>query len=247
MIAWLCFLILTASARTLETNQFVVHDAPEWLTTRSIDEATEKVQNFLEWDIRKVPVYWYSDPQVFQRAHGLGPTVLAAAKPQDGSVHMGPKVNASNFHQLFSHELTHVIVAQKYKSAIPKWLEEGLANYVGGMNHVDYAFLKSQGTPRVQSLTHAFRGSVSSKYHYAASTAVMEMIAAKCSIKDLLQLSVGKNLETYLKTYCEIPDLDAAFGQWVSQKAKTSPVRENPGEPGPWWKKQKTKKHWWQK
>lgn len=249
---WLAIFSTLASPKLIETNQFTVHSPPPWLQQKTVERVTQKVQDFLEWDIRKVPVYWYSDPKAFQKAHGLGGTVMAAAKP-DGSVLLGPRITAKNFEQFFSHELTHVIVRQKYKSAIPRWLEEGLANYVGGLTTVDYKFLKSQGAPRVTSLTHAFRGTRGSRYHYHASTGVMEMIAKRCSIKDLLQLSVGKNLETYLKTYCEISDLDRDFKGWVEAKAKAgSPPRmsveaaeEGEGEGGPWWKRQKNKKQWW--
>lgn len=172
----------------------------------------------MEWDIRRANVFFYGTPEAFQKVHGYGPTVLAVSKERDNTIHLGPKVTLETFDTIVGHELVHIILYQKYKDAIPTWLVEGLANYAS-KKPVDYKWLSTQPFIEVTSLTHPYKGNVNFKYHYLASTAVMEMIASRCSMKDLLQLSVGKKIETYLKTYCEITDLNGDFKKWIAKKA----------------------------
>lgn len=218
--------------QTFQTNQVTVYDPPAWLTESRIDKVVGNIQNFLEWDIRRVPVYWYTDQDRFQSVHGLGPKPVAVTKRNDKSIHMGPKVDSKNFDSIFGHELAHVIVLQKYQKAIPDWLDEGLANYAARHGTVDYKYLATQPARDVTRLSHPFMANADDRYHYQASTALMEMFASKCSISDLLQLSVGKKLETYLKTYCEISDLNGEFSRWILANAQ--------GKPGA------KKKYWWQ-
>jgi hypothetical protein len=225
-MALLCGVVF---AREVVTNEVAVADAPKWLTPSKVNKTVERIQKLLEWDIRRVNVKWYYDEAAFEKAHGFGAGVLAFARKTDNSVHVGPTIDASNFDGTFGHELSHVILFQKYKDAIPKWLEEGLANYMGKRGEVDYAWLASQPARSVHSLVHPFSGlqggdAPNPRYHYMASTALMQMIAAKCSIHDLLQLSVGKNLESYLSTFCGIDDVDEAFKKWLVRKA---PARKN--------------------
>ena len=52
------------------------------------------------------------------------------------------------------------------------------------------------------------------------SKALVEMISKKCDLSDLLQLSVGKNLDSYLGTFCEIKDLNQSFTMWLEKKNK---------------------------
>lgn len=216
---------LKGNAGTIEINQVVIHSPPKWLTSRRVQKIVDKIQGVLEWDIRKVQVYWYTDQAAFEKAHGLGPMVRAAAKPLDQTVHLGPKIDDGNFEAAFGHELTHVIVFQKYKDAIPKWLDEGLANYVSRKEPIDFAYLASKPVRDMTRMNHPFQGGEDPRYVYQASTALMEMISERCSVKDLLQLSVGKKLETYLKTYCEISDLSADFRAWVQKKAGKKAAR----------------------
>ena len=95
----------------------------------------------LEWDIRKIQVYFHSDEASFERSNNLGPAIIAVSLKADNAVHLGPKVTTQNFDQVFGHELVHIISYQKYKDAIPKWLEEGLANYLSKNGNVDYKWL----------------------------------------------------------------------------------------------------------
>ena len=214
-----------------ETNSVAVFSPPSWLNETILWKAAKSVEDQLEWDIRKIKVYWHKDNKEFQRFHGLGPSVRAVAVKKDETVHLGPLVNKENFSEVFKHELAHIIMFQKYKQAIPPWLEEGLANFVSRDSNIDYKFLAKKTALPITSLTHPFGKNADSVYHYQASTAVMKMIAEKCSVTDLLQLSVGKKLESYLKTYCQIDDLDASFRSWINQKARGG------GE--------KKKKYWW--
>jgi hypothetical protein len=172
----------------------------------------------MEWDIRKVRVTWYLDSQEFLKFHGFDLSVLAVSKKPDNSIHVGPRVNEANFDPVFGHELVHIILFQKYKEAIPRWLEEGLANFIAKHGKIDYPWLAAQPLKDVRSLIHPFQSASSSRYHYQASTALIEMIASKCRLGDLLQLSVGQNLEGYLSTFCEITDIDSEFQKWIKRK-----------------------------
>jgi hypothetical protein len=89
--------------------------------------------------------------------------------------------------------------------------------------HVDYKWLAAQPTQDVKNLVHPFSNAnpgLNPVYHYQASTALIEMIAAKCSLQDILQLSVGSKLENYLATYCEIPDVNVEFRKWLQKKTQ---------------------------
>jgi hypothetical protein len=212
-----------AQAQDIDTNAVSIPAAPSWLSAIRIDRVVDHVQNKLEWDIRKITVRFYSDETAFEKLHGFGSSVLAFSQKNTGTIAMGPRINNSNFDSIFGHELTHMILYQKYKTAIPSWLEEGLADYVGQNSKVDYVWLSTQPHPDVRTMTHPFKAQVQSpRYQYQASTAVIEMLAAKCGLDDLLQLSVGSNLENYISTFCGIPDINQAFNDWVKQKAAKS-------------------------
>ena len=187
--ACLVFAYLAFGAE-IQANSVRMSQAPSWLT---------------EARVQRVTVVWHLNQKEFETSHGFGPSVLALAKASDNSVHIGPRVDSSNFDKTFGHELVHVILYQKYKTAIPKWLEEGLA---------------SQSNVDITSMTHPFKGSVEAEHHDELSTAVMEMIASKCPLHDLLQLSVGKSLMTYLNTFCGIPDVSAAFADYLKKKVQ---------------------------
>lgn len=208
------------SAAELQTNSTYSSDVPAWVNKSMIDHVTERIQSFLEWDIHRVKVNWYKDEAAFEKAHGLGPTVLAVSRRQENAVWIGPRVTKSNFDQVFGHELVHVISYQKYKGAIPAWFEEGLANYISKSATVDYKWLAGRPFPKdVRGLTHPFDGDVDNvRYHYMASQALAEMIARKCDLKELLRLSVGAKLDSYLDTYCQITDLNSAYRKWVNSK-----------------------------
>jgi hypothetical protein len=215
-----------AFAETITTNEIVMTDAPSWVTESRIDRVVSKIQSFMEWDIRKIQVRYYSDQTAFEQAHGLGPIPIAVSKRADNTVHLGPKVTKDTFDTTFGHELVHIVLFQKYKDAIPSWLDEGLANFVAQHGKVDYKWLSKQPPGDVKLLTHPFGGSAGNssaevaRFHYQTAQALMEMISSKCDVHQLLQLSVGKKLEGYLDTYCGIPDLNIALQSWVKRKSR---------------------------
>lgn len=227
LLGALSFLIASARAAPIDTNQLAFSNPPPWLGPGRLQKTIDRAEKFLEWDIRKVTAQWHPDAAEFKTGHGFDSSVLAYTRGSDHSIHFGPSVGPQNFDAVFGHELTHVIVFQKYKGAIPKWLEEGLANYVGKAARVDYPWLASQPPCDLTTLTHPFsriytpeNASSAARYHYMASTAAIEMIASKCDLEQLLQLSVGKDLTSYLGTFCSIPDLNAEFRKWLARKAK---------------------------
>src|SRR3569623_3588095 len=97
--------------------------APVWLTRNRVDRVVAHIQTLLEWDIRKVTVSFHKDQSEFERFHGMGPTMLAVSYKLKNTIHHGPRVTSENFDSVFGHELVHIISFQKYKNAIPLWLE----------------------------------------------------------------------------------------------------------------------------
>jgi hypothetical protein len=229
-VTWLGLLIQLigmGTAHAIETNSVHADTVPAWVTSARINKITDKMGATLDWDIRKIHLSFYTDQAVFRKAHGFDDTVLAFTIKPENSVSIGPRVTTADFDPIFGHELVHVILYQKYKNAVPGWLEEGLANYLVKYGKVDYAWLASQPERDVTSLAHPYGagGRIlpgGPHYAYQASQALMEMIATHCSVVDLVTNSVGKKLEDYLPTLCDISDLNAEFKAWVKRKARKS-------------------------
>lgn len=222
LVVAISFSSTIAWGHELLTNATHHADAPKWVTKGRIDRIVDHIQMILEWDIHRAEVIWYTDQKKFEKVHDMGSTVLAFSRKSNNTIYVGPRVTEKNFDQVFGHELVHIISFQKYKEAIPKWLEEGLANYLSKMGKVDYKWLASKPFPDdVRSLTHPFNGSDDHiRYHYVASQALTEMIAGKCDLRNLLRLSVGTKMDGYLDTYCNIKDINATFKKWVESHAK---------------------------
>lgn len=213
-----------AQAKEIKTNAVTMNSAPEWLKRTRVEKITRRIQRELEWTVRRVNVKWFTNQESFQASHNLGPAPRAVTFRSNQSIHLGPKVNNENFDQIFAHELVHVISFQKYKESIPKWLEEGLANHLARKKKVDYAWLSKQPIPSdVRSMTHPLKGTREQAiYNYISSQALAEMLDKKCKLERLLQLSVERDMNTYIDTYCEIDDLTAEYEKWVKKKAKVA-------------------------
>jgi len=225
MIATLLFASV-GFAKTIQTNHISMSSAPNWVTKRSVVKIEDRIQNELEWSIRKIRVYWYSNQREFEKLHGKGPLVRAFTKRSDLSIHLGPAVSQTLFSGILGHELVHVVILQKYHSSIPNWLDEGMANTIAKNSKVDYRWLASQPLPPVKSMSDPFLGG-NPRLMYQMSTAVMEMISKKCDIHDLLQLSLKSKLEIYLSQTCELTDLDSELKVWIHKKTgKLSPQKK---------------------
>jgi hypothetical protein len=219
---------LSSSAQDKEplmTNAVYMHNAPKWLKVTRVEKVTDKIQSQLEWSTRRIHVYWHNTQESFQKQHSLGPLPRAVAIKSEKSqvIHLGPKITNENFDWIFGHELVHIIIYQKYKEAIPKWLEEGLANHLAKKTKkIDYKWLASKPFPKdVTQMNHPFaEGDDAALYHYTASQALAEMLEKKCDLENLIRLSVERKMENYIVTYCEIKDLNKAFQDWVLKMAK---------------------------
>ncbi|MCJ8276393.1 MAG: hypothetical protein HRT44_07510, partial [Bdellovibrionales bacterium] len=191
-----------------------------------VDKVRDRIQSKLEWTIRRIEVQWHSSQKDFEKVHSLGsgPSAVTIKRNNFQKIHMGPSINDSQFDQIFAHELVLVIFAQKYKGAIPRWLEEGFANHLSQRKKVDYKWLSQQKFPtNITDLEHPFKNSpVSPKFHYRASQGLVEMLDKKCDLENLLRLSVERKMANYIQTYCEIKDINQAFKKWVDEKAKAS-------------------------
>lgn len=217
-------ILLSASAHEITTNAMYLHNAPKWLKRVRVEKVIDRIQSKLEWSTRRIHGYYYTDEQAFAKAHGLGPKAIAVTKSSKSGivVHLGPKITNKNFDYQFGHEMVHVIIAQKYKGAIPKWLEEGLANHLSRAPKVDYEALNRHPLPQdVTKLAHPFSGEASLiHFRYKASQALAEMLSKKCDLENLIRLSVERKMENYIETYCEIKDINLAFRKWVESKVK---------------------------
>lgn len=208
------------------TNAVIMDNAPSWLTTPRVEKLTQHIENKLEWSTRRIHAYWYYKESDFQKVHhstGLI-TAFTLKKPPNASMYLGPRVTIQNFDQIFSHEMVHIIAFQKYKSSIPAWLEEGLANHLSKRRSIDYKWLAKHKFPKdVTQMIHPLHGSKNEIfYHYAASQALAEMLDKKCGLENLIRLSVQRKMENYIETYCEIKDLNQEFKKWVLKKSKFS-------------------------
>jgi hypothetical protein len=213
---------------TLQTNEAIIHSPPKWLKRTRVERITDRIQRRLEWSTRRIHVHWHNSLDSFNQAHSLGPgpAAVTVSRPSEQVIHLGPKVNQENFDQIFAHELVHVIVYQKYRGAIPKWLEEGLANHLSQARKVDYEWLSQQKLPQdVSQVAHPFRGSPEQvTVSYRVSQALIEMLDKKCDLENLIRLSVQRNMADYILTYCEIQDLNQSFRQWLSSQ---TPSKKN--------------------
>lgn len=218
----LLFLLIpqTSLAAELLTNVARFQNAPKWLNSTRVNRIADNVTRYMEWSIRRVDVIWYSDASEFQSAHSLGPYASAVTKRRENKILLGPQVNESNFDQIFGHELVHVTSEQKYKDAIPPWLEEGVANFIAKSKKIDYAKLKALPGPiDVRTLSHPMRGKFEEvQIKYMTSQAVTEMIASRCDFINLLRMSVQRKLEDYLNNMCRIKDLNSEFKDWLRKK-----------------------------
>jgi hypothetical protein len=211
-------------AKELLTNAVHMADAPKWLTGTRVDKVVDRIQQKMEWDIHRIEVTWYPDAQSYAKASEYGPSAIAITKRADGSIHLGPRITDENFDRVFGHEIVHVISLQKYKGAIPAWLEEGLANFLAKNGTVDYKWLAKQKIPAdvKKDLVHPFNGDDEhARYTYMASQALAEMLNSKCGndMPGLLRLSVGRTNEDYLQNIlpniCKIDDINVAFKKWI--------------------------------
>lgn len=217
--------IAHTQAHEIVTNEVLMPKAPVWLKRTRVEKVIDSIQSKLEWSTRRVKAYWYDSQENFEKHHSLGPLPRAVTvkNSKEQVIHLGPKVNDTNFDWIFGHEMVHIISFQKYKGAIPRWLEEGLANHLAKKSKkVDYKWLATQSFPKdITQMDHPLQGSEKEvSYHYVASQALAEMLDKKCDLENLIRLSVGRKMENYIETYCEIKDLNVAFKDWVTKKAK---------------------------
>jgi hypothetical protein len=211
-----------AFAAIITTNAFLMQNAPNWVSEPRLVKVQNRIEQKLEWSTRRVTVTFYTSPAEFQNKLGLSDgSILAFTKKSDQSIHIGPSVNSKNFDEVLGHELTHVILSQKYKSHIPAWLEEGLANWAAGVNALDKVWLRSQKLPTVLALAHPLKSQSTQdmRLKYMSSLALVKFLERKCpSMRELLNLSLKGKLEDHIPTFCQIKNLQSDFETFVSKR-----------------------------
>ncbi len=216
-------MVASLFAEPIKTNEVYIKTPPQWLKKSRVESVTDRISQLLEWSIHRSPVEFFSSQQDFAKAQSMGDQAIAVTLHQDKTekILLGPQVTSKNFDAVFGHELVHLIVAQKYKASIPKWFEEGLANFYAKDGTVDYLWLAKQPALKdFHDLGHPMTGSRDQIiYKYKASQALAEMLAKKCDLENLLRISLQRNLEDFIHSYCEIKDINQAFRDWVQQKS----------------------------
>lgn len=209
-------------AKNIRTNELSIYNAPRWVKQSKVEKVTDSVQSKLEWRIRRVPLYWHISEESFIKAQslGAGPAAVTIKSTKKTQIQMGPKVNRDNYQRILGHELVHVIFFQKYKGAIPRWLEEGFANHLSRKEKVNYSWLSQQRLPEdVTKMGHPYqKQGVSVQVHYKVSQALVEMLKKRCDLDTLLRLSVERKMKDYIATYCNIKDINKAFKDWILEK-----------------------------
>lgn len=221
---WICFfslfMTLTVWGQDFRTNSLKVINPPQWVKKSKVQKVTDHIESKLEWKIRRIPVYWHQSQATYAKAHNLGPLAAAVTvkSPKQTAIHIGPSVDKSDYQQILGHELVHVVFYQKYRHSIPKWLEEGFANFLSRKTKVDYSKLKKLNLPKdVTQMDHPFSGSYTDiKNHYLISQALVEMLDKKCDLSRLLRLSVNRKLMTYIHNTCQIKDINQSFQTWIT-------------------------------
>lgn len=212
-------------SKNFATNELDIKNAPDWVKQSKVEKVTDRIQSKLEWTTKKTPVFWYANKEEFMKAHSLGatPDAVTIKAKSGGTIHMGPTVTVEDYQTILGHELVHLIFFQKYHGSIPRWLEEGFANHLSNQGKVDYKWLSRQQLPLdVTKMDHPYAGRPEQiMVHYKTSQALVEMLAKKCNLQNLLQLSVEKKMADYIKSFCEIPDINVALKKWIQDKAKT--------------------------
>jgi hypothetical protein len=237
-------LSLAAQANDFVIEQIHFKKPPQWLTLSLAQKTISRVKGFLDWDPRHAEISFYTDTREFEAHlashHSDRYISHAVTEKNQSQIHLGPQVTGRNFAQVFGHELVHLALFQKYKDEVPHWLEEGLANYVPGKDDdllVDYAWLgkhlSPQERPKKRGLINTLEATGQTShphYQYEASTALIQMIASKCSLEDVIQHSLGGSFEKYLSTHCGIVDIDEEFKKWVNknkEKRQIPALRSN--------------------
>lgn len=206
---------------------------PDWVEAKQTQKTIDRIEHALEWDIRKTRVEFIPSETDFRRLFGFDSEILAFAKTpieteikSSAVITVGPQVRKANWDKILGHELVHVIIGQKFKTSIPDWLEEGLANYFGKNEVVDYTWLSAQPLPAIEKLGHPVtatseNGGLPAHFYYQASQALVELLDTKCGGADqLLQLALGKSVKIYLSSLCGIEDLHRELRAWIDRKAR---------------------------
>jgi hypothetical protein len=221
ILAIFCLVSATASAssaKEIRTNCCIVQQAPAWLNVETVKNTAKRIESRLQWTIRRVTIRFEADPERYKTVSTLQFPTRALFNPKNNTVYFGPSINADNFAPTLGHELVHVVFQQKHRKAIPAWLEEGFANFIGAETIADYRFLNSETIPKITSLGHPNSDPDRFRMHYQLASAAVDYISSRCKLNDLLMMSVKRSVEDYLQKLCKIKDIDSELVDWVKSK-----------------------------
>lgn len=134
---------------------------------------------------------------------------------------------SSEFLQIIKHEISHLFVEEISKgSAVPKWLNEGLASYIAKQNrnkieniYIDDKFSKKLATPKGWNDNINYNA-------YNISSFFVSYLIKKYSFEKILKLisSLNKNYDyvgfknTFHKIYLKnLEEVEASFIQYINK------------------------------
>ncbi len=215
----------TFLAAALITNSLEIQNPPNWLKTNAINRVAARIENKLEWSPKRISARFYATENAFVAAHGYPQSpILAFYRSSTKEIHFGPRVTVENIEKVLAHEMAHAVLAQKYSTRLPKWLEEGLANWAAKNDGVKWRVLaqsKNRLDPR--SIHHPIKAAdfTDTQLQYQVSMAFVHFLQRKCpSFRELLNLSLKSKLEAFLPTYCGIHDAQKEFWAFVDRQSR---------------------------
>jgi hypothetical protein len=190
------------------------------------------VENILGWKLLSKPVViLVGDAEVFERMSG-NPYVTAYTVPERHLIVMGLSRTSSEpyfFNATFKHELCHVVLHDHIKdSPLPKWLDEGVCQWVsgslgeillgGGSGAANRIDISRHAIP-LDRLARSFPGDKQSlSLAYEESRSFVEYISAQYGPERLLSilnhLKDGDEIDQAVLESLSIP-LDTLEKEWI--------------------------------
>lgn len=233
----------TASAGWVEatSDHFIVYGEMKEADARTFAERLERMDTLLRLvtsspdtgaeRANKVTVFVVPDMGSVQRLYGAGGGDIGGFYRPDaqGSLAVTPRslANLSEYmrpQEILFHEYAHAIFVGGAKAAYPRWLNEGLAEFFGTVEHRPNGDLVLGGLPLIRGFALAAQNQMTTEELLTAdrrrlnSTDVSHLYARGWALVHMLMLNKARagQLDAYIKSVSEgMPSLEAgqkAFG-----------------------------------
>jgi hypothetical protein len=202
----------------------------------AIDDAVPRIAPLVGTDdLRPVSARVYLDRREFREATGIAPRslVVGLASLPDGQVHVDGTGVLASIERVVPHEVGHVLIGRAVGQALPalpRWLNEGIAEYVAGERaaQVDPVALRAIGRGRALDLSDLdgaiARGGADAGLAYAQAASVVNFLVdrqGETVIAALLQsIRQTADFETSVQqvTGLTTAELEASWRRSVSHR-----------------------------